>query len=399
MEKMKVLFIVGSIDPAAGSTKSLTILIEGLKAKGFEIGLVFPKKGSLTSKLEEMGYKIFIIPFYMNIYPPFNSLKNSFLFPLRLIHYLNINRKAQNILKEKCNEFKPDVIHSNVGVLSIGEKTARSLGIPHVYHIREYQTLDFNMKWIPNFQSFLKTINRRNNFNICITKGLQDFFKLNAENSCVIYNGLFEKGLNLKPLLNKNEKKNYFLYVGRIEEAKGIKECIDAFSRIVSKYNDKFELWIAGKASIDNYQHEIENYVKELNIANRINFLGIRKDIDDLMRNSLAYIMSSRFEAFGRTTAEAMIYGTLVIGKNTGGTKEQFDNGLKLQNSEIGLRYTNPTNLAKRLEEIIRMNNDEYFSYLQQARETVIKLYPNERNIEEVYNVYCNLIHKNENGK
>lgn len=43
----------------------------------------------------------------------------------------------------------------------------------------------------------------------------------------------------------------------------------------------------------------------------------------------MALIVPSPFEAFGLITAEAMFNKCLVIGRDTAGTKEQFDNGQK----------------------------------------------------------------------
>ena len=45
------------------------------------------------------------------------------------------------------------------------------------------------------------------------------------------------------------------------------------------------------------------------------------------MSKALALFVPSSFEGFGFITVEAMFCGCLVIGRNTGGTKEQFDNG------------------------------------------------------------------------
>lgn len=65
-----------------------------------------------------------------------------------------------------------------------------------------------------------------------------------------------------------------------------------------------------------------------MNIASQVVFLGMRKDIYSLMKDAMALIVPSYWEGFGFITTEAMFNGCLVIGRNTSGTKEQFDNGL-----------------------------------------------------------------------
>ena len=53
----------------------------------------------------------------------------------------------------------------------------------------------------------------------------------------------------------------------------------------------------------------------------------------------LGLIVPSKCEGFGLVTVEGMLNGSLVVGKDTGGTKEQFDNGKSFCGKEIGLRY------------------------------------------------------------
>lgn len=60
------------------------------------------------------------------------------------------------------------------------------------------------------------------------------------------------------------------------------------------------------------------------------------------MNRATALIVPSPFEAFGLITAEAMFNKCLVIGKDTAGTKEQFDNGQK--NTIKKLLFVLPTN-------------------------------------------------------
>mgnify|MGYP004714438603 CR=1 FL=1 len=83
-------------------------------------------------------------------------------------------------------------------------------------------------------------------------------------------------------------------------------------------------------------------------VKNRVLFLGQCKQnkVYELMYNAAVFVVPSRNEGFGFITAEAMFNGTIVIGKNTGGTKEQMDNGKENTKSEIAFRYINLQNLT-----------------------------------------------------
>ena len=82
-----------------------------------------------------------------------------------------------------------------------------------------------------------------------------------------------------------------------------------------------------------------------------IELLGYRKDIPELMSNAKCLIVPSPNEAFGFITAEGMFNGCLVVGKNTAGTKIQFDNckkyaGRDAQQSVIGIYSTDTSSAA-----------------------------------------------------
>lgn len=220
--------------------------------------------------------------------------------------------------------------------LSFPVKVCSKLGIPHVWHIREYQDLDFGMHFIPNKRSFIRLLNTQCNHNISITKGIFDYWNMHPNNSEVIYDGVFNPN---KILSTHLKKKKQLLFVGRIDESKGTLEVIKAFKIFNSKYSG-YKLLIAGQISDDNlYARQCKQFVYENNLCDVIAFLGERNDVYNLMSESIAIIVASRSEGFGFITVEAMANRCLVIGKNTGGTKEQFDNGLKWSGHEIALRY------------------------------------------------------------
>ncbi len=91
--------------------------------------------------------------------------------------------------------------------------------------------------------------------------------------------------------------------------------------------------------------------------------------IYDLMNRATALIVPSPFEAFGLITAEAMFNKCLVIGKDTAGTKEQFDNGQRKYNKEIALRFTNEQQLTTHLTDI---EQNRYNNTLKSSNEHII---------------------------
>lgn len=294
-----------------------------------------------------------------HIYPISNNIKNMLLFPLKLVYHFIVNNKAINQICKICKSYKPDVIYTNVSVINVGEKVADRIGIPHIYHIREYQDLDFGMHVIPSLKAFRKRLEKQHS--VCITKGIQAHFGLNDSNSLVVYNGIrFEDSI----FFNKSKEK-FFLFVGRLDESKGVRLVLEAFAK--SDVNLDYKLKIVG-ASLSKYEDDdLKMFVKNSKIEQRVEFLGVLDDVDSIMQKATALVMASRFEGFGRVTAEAMFNGCLVIGRNVAGTKEQFDNGVKWTGDEIGIRWNSVDELSQCMNNVVENGIESYYPYIERA--------------------------------
>lgn len=114
----------------------------------------------------------------------------------------------------------------------------------------------------------------------------------------------------------KDAYDDYYLFVGRVEEIKGINILIDAFKNMPDK-----KLKIAGQGDLDDL---IKNKVIKEHL-NNIELLGYqnRESVNRLLKNAKALIMCSQwYETFGMVIAEAYSCGTPVIVGNIGNIKE-----------------------------------------------------------------------------
>ncbi len=222
-----------------------------------------------------------------------------------------------------------------------------------------------------------------NNHCIAITKGLFDFAGLNDKYDTVIYDGVFSEVFEPKPVTSKQK---YFLFCGALTESKGVYEVIDAFQNI-SEYIPEYQLLLAGQ-DIDN----VQKYLKEHKYSDKIVILGFRDDVYDLMSNAIALIVSSKCEGFGFISVEAMLNKTLVIGKNTAGLKEQFDNGLELTGEDIGYRYVSQKELESHMLHLTSEDIAYQKPMIDRAYNSVRRLYSIETNIKMLINFYSKFI-------
>lgn len=388
---MKILCILSSVSPFGGSSKSFLRLVKELAlCYDIDIQVVVPLWGGVCEDLKLLNnVRIEVLNIRFNVYPHCCSIKDCLLFLPKLIWHFIINTLAYWKLKRLAKLYNPDIIHTNVGIVNVGYKVAKKLNIPHIYHLREYQDLDFGMKIMPSKRSFFKSLKRDSNYNICITNGIKEHFNLiGHSNSKVIYDPCFSKS----SVCFDRDKEKYFLFVGRLDEKKGVYDVLEAFSKFYVKDKD-YKLLLAGVPSDGNMDVLLKE-AKRLGIEAAVDFLGMRNDVFDLMRKATLTIMASISEGFGLVTTEAMMNGCLVVGRDLAGTKEQFDNGLNFIGEEIALRYKTVEELSSIMVDVVRKGIESYFSMIENAQKTVVNFYTIEESAKQVYNFYKEICQK-----
>jgi glycosyltransferase involved in cell wall biosynthesis len=112
------------------------------------------------------------------------------------------------------------------------------------------------------------------------------------------------------------------------------------------------ELWLAGieRGGAQDFTTELKQLVKELALGDRVQFLGQRKDMPELMRAADAVILPSTNEGLPLTLLEAQASGTPVLAAPTAGVPEIISDG------ETGFLVAadDPAGYARRLAELFR---------------------------------------------
>ena len=204
----------------------------------------------------------------------------------------------------------------------------------------------------------------------------------------MIYDGVFSKQ-QIHSLKKNVSKDNYILFAGRIEEAKCPLDLLVAFSQFHKLYPDVRVLFAGSYCEESSYFQKCKQYVEIMKLSDFVSFLGPRMDIYDLMSKALMLVVPSRFEGFGFITAEAMLNKCVVIGRNTAGTKEQFDNGLKYSGKEIAYRFDNNSQLFECMVKAIECDNREM---VEAAYKSVVHLYNVEDNVLKLEEYYTKIL-------
>ena len=134
-----------------GANRSLLNLIDGLKSYNVESFVVAPQKGDITDALKQRNIPFFITP--LQWWSSERKLGNNI--QEKILKHLSWRKNAfiklmKNIcifpkLCKQINEWNVDVVYSNSSVIPIGAITAMWINKPHVWHLREFGILDYNL--------------------------------------------------------------------------------------------------------------------------------------------------------------------------------------------------------------------------------------------------------------
>lgn len=386
---MKVAYVLNSPKALGGASKAFKTMLNGLRQRGIVPIIILPARGQMYDELSGMGLTCFTTNFRSNVYPYWRSLKDKVLFLPRLAARQFLRYKARRALLQRLRHEGIALIHTNVGVVDLGFWASRRLGVPHIYHIREYADLDFGMHYFPRKECFKKQLEADNSFSICITRDIQRHHgQEESPRSRVIYDGICP-ALSTRPAMAWGD---YFLFAGRLEHTKGLDILLDAYAICQQNGWNVLPLKVAGRVSEADYTERIHQFVSEHRLDDKVTFLGERSDINTLFCEARALVVPSRHEGFGLCMPEAMFNGCLVLAHDTAGTHEQLENGLRMTHADIALRFDSAEQLAKILAEVTRASAVQYADMVHNAFDVVNQSYTSEAHVRQVYEFYQDIL-------
>jgi glycogen(starch) synthase len=120
------------------------------------------------------------------------------------------------------------------------------------------------------------------------------------------------------------------LYVGRVEQAKGVHTAIEAIG-LLTQCNElpAISLTVVGEPLDSQYEVRLLDLVKRYQITEQVRFLGRLpyRAMPDMYRGHDVLLFPSLWDAFALTILEAMASGLVVVGTITGGSKEILEEG------------------------------------------------------------------------
>jgi glycosyltransferase involved in cell wall biosynthesis len=114
-----------------------------------------------------------------------------------------------------------------------------------------------------------------------------------------------------------------WLAVGRFQPAKDYPTMIAAFARLAR--NSTSRLILVGQGPL---RGEVESLLRAEGLEDRVRFLGVRRDVSELMSGADGYVLSSAWEGMPVVLLEAAAVGLPVVATRVGGVAEVVEDGV-----------------------------------------------------------------------
>ena len=121
-----------------------------------------------------------------------------------------------------------------------------------------------------------------------------------------------------------NDSNIKIVQIGRLTEVKNHRFSIQVAEELKKRDVD-FTMYFIGKGHLEN---TLKQQVRKRGLDNNIIFLGLRKDITELMASADYMIMPSLFEGFGVVLVESQAVGLTAIASNYVPKQADFNIGL-----------------------------------------------------------------------
>jgi len=261
---------------------------------------------------------------------------------------------ASRKVTELCLGFNPHVVHSNLELADVvGQQITLPNKLPHVItfhnlhwwnvrHLPSRWRIAYRKWWLRKGDPIFVAISN------AVALRAAGELHLSDSQMHIVNNGIrLENYHSTKWFRGETPKEWVILSVGRFSKEKGQDILIRAIA-CSNLQNIKFKLILVGGGKM---RPELEKLVIDLDLSDKVRFLGERNDIPHLLSKADIYIQPSRSEGMGIALVEALASGLPVVIADIPGMKEVINKvpGLgKLVPSQ------DPKALANAIEEYIK---------------------------------------------
>ena len=305
---MKIAYCITRMDELGGAQVHVRDIALGYKNQGHDISILSGSLGELTNRLQEAGITIIHVPSLKRQIHPFYDV-------LALYHIANILRKI-----------KPDIVacHSSKAGL-LGRLAAKICGIKSVFTVhgwaftegvpegtaKIYRVLE---KWIAKITTHIITVSQYDK-NLALHYHIAP-----SQQMTVVHNGIPDMTYPARPIKHADTPFK-LLMVARFGGQKDHRLLLSALKNCRDL---NWTLDLVGRGD----PQEFIKYCADNHLSDRVNFLGERNDVAELLKKTDVFLLISRWEGLPISILEAMRASVAVVASDVGGVKESVVDGV-----------------------------------------------------------------------
>jgi L-malate glycosyltransferase len=306
-----------------GSHACMYNLIRNLDRKTFHCTVGFYGDNMYVGKYRELGIEVNVLPIGKPIVTGNRIIR-------KIRNWYNLEHKAGMFLERFLREKKFDliVLNNSIFVSLLFVRSCRKLAVPLVIyergidfllpkHVRASVHVQASIPISNAVMEFLTRYGIRTKIVEMIYDGIDPAAAVQRTS------GMMKAGLGLPP------ESRIIGIVGNLRPWKGQRYFVEAFVTLARQHPDLYGLVVGGWSEEDKgYRDELAGIVSQAGLAERILFLGYRKDVPEILSAMDVFVHASiKPEPFGMVLLEAMAARTPVIATDMGGPVEILDNG------------------------------------------------------------------------
>ena len=381
---MKILYVIYQ-SSLYGANRSLFHLILDLRERfGIEPTVITTEDGPFLDACRENAIPYFIVKEYYRWNGSYHG--SAFMRSAKAFVACLVNKIRYPEILSQLKGYVPDLIHSNSSETDLGYYLSKKLGVPHIWHIREYGEADYNMHYIHR-RSYIQKAYLHAAKVITISRSLQNYYVherqlCSSQNTIMIYNGIqapmpYPKSYFADNVVN-------FCMCGLLSPQKRQMDALKAVKELL-KHRTDFKLHLIGAGGL---MDTLKDYCVNNHLTDYVVFWEYQNNVGDLLKNMDVGLMLSEKEAFGRVTVEYMLNYMPVIGSRSGGTPE-------LVTSEVGLLY-DPENVSALTDcmNTLLKHRSQIKQMGSRARIYAESHFSLKQNTDSVHQVYCDVMKK-----
>ncbi|AVM58663.1 hypothetical protein C3V43_13630 [Bacteroides heparinolyticus] len=287
-----------------------------------------------------------------------NLLSSDYIIWARLKEYLNYVRPAKCVAKRalsdsnQCEWLIFQEIHSAYYYLKLKQKNSIEKKTAIIIHQADDLCGQF-LATFPAFNNSEKQTARILRLRDYVYENIDKIIYISQKayeesiapisKRCMIYNGISDVAENMRSRKLERPQIN-LVCVGSMSGRKGQDVIISALALLPKEKKEKVKLFLVGDGSA---RGDLERRVLELHLNDVVEFMGLRKDVANILVDMDVFVMPSKNEGLSISTLEALRAGLFLLLTDVGGNCE-------VMGDDCGIVITrDPKDVARKLETII----------------------------------------------